>query len=460
MKSITFRLTFWYALAATSVAAVFMFAGYFFLERSFVAGLDELNDVEFEEIRPRLERLGSNASRAEVAKAIAEHAELDASLYFFQVGRNHGDVFYRSSNMRGAVLPVSIHHEPQSTAYTEELGTLRVGEYSVAGYDVHIAFSMRGLETLNAQLIRVASMLLVGVLVISVGIGYAISRLALNPISKIERTASRIGIRNLGERIEVSDTGDEIAQLGKLLNQMFERLEAAFSQAQRFAADASHELKTPLTLLRLRTEQLLRNDSSLSHAARDEMHAQLEDIEQLTRVIEDLLILSKAEAGALQLDLHERSVPDFLKDFEQDAAALAEDRSISFAAHQSFDGFACFDATWLRHALFNLLSNSLKFAPTGSRILLESSLVPQEWILVFLDEGPGVEDSKLVRIFDRFFTLNTERRNDKGSGIGLALVKAIVLQHGGNVTAANRLDRSGLRVEIRLPRPCSSPTTR
>lgn len=457
MKSITFRLIFWYALATTTVASVFMVIGYFALERNFIAGLDELNDVEFEEIRPRLGRLGDDAPPAAVVEAISKHAELDASLYYFQVGRSHGDVIYRSSNMRGATLPAAVHQAQRTTVSSAELGTLRVGEYSAGAFDVHIASSMFGLNSLKAKLLRVALLLMAGVLLFSVAIGYAISRLALNPIAKIERAAKRISINNLGERIEVSDTGDEISQLAKLLNQMFDRLQAAFSQAQRFAADASHELKTPLSLLHLRSEHLLRNETDMSKAIREELRGQLEDIESLSRVIEQLLILSKAEAGALTLDLQERLVGPFLQEFEQDARALAEDQGLVFQLEGRYDGRACFDETWLRHSLFNLLSNSLKFAPIGSRIELESRLEGEQWILDFKDEGPGVDASKLSRVFDRFFTTNTERRNDHGSGLGLALVKGIVQQGGGNVEASNRSERSGFRVVISMPRFCHRP---
>lgn len=449
MRSISVRLTLWYALAATITAAVFLLIGRYALESTYIAGIDDLNDKEFEEIGPRIASAPPGDIDA-VIKGVIEHTEIDASLYFFQIGRSDTSVFFRSSNLAGHRLPAAVHGKPAATVFDEEIGWLRVGEYKVNGYDVHIGSSLQGWRTLNARLLWVGGGILTLVLVSSVAIGYLLSRIALNPIANIERTASRIGVGNLSERIEDPNTKDELASLTVFLNEMFDRLESAVQQAQRFAADASHELKTPLSLVRLRTEALLKSDEALTDACQSELSEQLEDIERLGKVIDELLLLSKSEAGVLKQDIVERSTSGFLGDFSEDAQALCEDAGLTFSLVEHVRLTVPFDETWIRHVLFNLLSNSLKFSEQATVISLESSVEGKFWLLRFSDEGSGIEPSKLARIFDRFYS-DSMGLAVSGSGLGLALSRSIVIQHRGTIVAKNREDRSGVCIEIRLP---------
>ncbi len=426
-----------------------MFIGRYALEKSYIAGIDDLNDKEYEEIAPRILETDPGDIDAAVESIVA-HTEIDASLYFFQIARSDDSVFFTSSNLAGHHLPVEVHGKRVATVGDDELGLLRSAEYKVNGYDLHIASSLQGWETLNARLLQVLGVILSAVLVASLVVGYFLSRVALNPLANIERTANRIGVGNLSERIEIPNTKDELARLCLFLNELFDRLESAVLQAQKFASDASHELKTPLSLVRLRTESLLKAEDAVSEERREELEEQLKDIERLGLVIDDLLLLSKSEAGVLKLDLQERGTLGFLEDFAEDASALCEDRGVRFRLEEKARGVACYDDTWLRHTLFNLLSNALKFSSVGAEVYLESKIEEGRWVLLFQDEGPGVEAVKLTRIFERFYS-DTTGLEESGSGLGLALCKSIVLQHRGTIAAKNREDGSGLLIEIRLP---------
>ncbi|MDQ8202258.1 ATP-binding protein [Pelagicoccus sp. SDUM812003] len=449
MNSISFRLTIWYALAATITAALFLWVGRFALESSYIAGIDDLNDKELEEIAPRIE--ANSGSDEEVVASVLEHTEIDASLFFFQIGRNDRSAFFTSSNMARHTFPEAVHGQPRVTIEDEHLGRLRVAEYKVSGYDLHIASSLQGWDTLNAGLVRLASVILVGVFVGSLAIGYLLSRLALNPIANIQKTASRIGAENLSERIAVPNTKDEIARLTVFLNEMFERLEAAVLQAQQFAADASHELKTPLSLVRLRTEELLSRTGDGWPEARSELEGQLEDIERLTRVIDDLLLVSKAEAGVLKMNALERASKEFLEDFAEDARALCEDEGVRFELSLRATPLVSFDDVWMRHTLFNLLSNALKVTPRGGEIALVSDVNSHAWTLELRDSGPGLPASKLIRIFDRFYSEGFDEERNRGTGLGLALCRSIVDLHKGRISARNRSEASGLILRIEIP---------
>lgn len=449
MRSISFRLTIWYAAAAAVTAAAFMFFGRFLLENNYVSGVDDLNNKEWEEIGPRIRSTAPGDLKA-ASEAILHHTEIDASLYFFQLEREDGSVFFTSSNLGDHHFDFAEDEPKNFTRMSEEVGEVRVGRYSANGYRVYIATSLQAWENLNSQLVHLAGVVLLLVFLASLGIGYFISRVALRPIANIEKTANRIGVGNLSERIKIPNTRDEVARLTVFLNDLLDRLELAVMQAQRFAADASHELKTPLSLVRLRAESLLLGADVLTEKGKQELEEQLHDIERLAKVIDDMLLLAKSEAGVLKLNIIEHSTQHFLEDFSEDAATLCEDSGVTFVMEERALKHVAFDEVWMRHVLFNLLSNSLRCSESGSLVRLNSSIEGACWVIRFEDEGPGVAASKLQKIFDRFYSENASEHSE-GVGLGLAFCRSIVAQHRGQIVAENRTDRSGLRIVISLP---------
>jgi signal transduction histidine kinase len=450
MKSLTSRMTIWYALAATITAAGFMFFGSFLVESSYIEGVDFLNDKEFEEIRPRIDKFVAQGNDKAAIEAIKEHTELGAALFFFQVGHSHEDTFFVSDNLGGLELPHIVHRERRITVLDPELGLLRVGEYQVGGYDIHIASSLRSLEALKGNLLKATAISSIAIFLLSVAVGYFLSRIALKPISKIQETASRISAKNLGDRIEVSNTGDEVYRLATFLNSMFDRLEASFDQVQRFTADASHELKTPLSLIRLTAEELIVKGSVKTPECVTALEYQIELVDSLNKIVDDLLILAKADSGVLKLSYKEQNVKLLLEDFAQDASALCEDKGLSFAIENSYDGCVRCDPVWLRHLLFNLLSNAMRFSSPKGRVELISTVEVNEWVVVMKDEGPGVAEEKLGRIFERFY--HDEGINETtGSGLGLPLCRSIAQLHNGSLKVVNRDDRSGAVAILHLP---------
>ena len=152
-------------------------------------------------------------------------------------------------------------------------------------------------------------------------IGLALSRLALRPLRFIRETAQRINSENLSERIPPMKSHDELADLARLLNQMFDRLERSFNQVKRFAAEASHEIKTPLSLIRLHGEKLL-EDENLEHGHIEAIVAQLDEVARLNQIIDEMLFLSRAEANAIPLLLTKAAPEAMLAAFSQDALAF------------------------------------------------------------------------------------------------------------------------------------------
>jgi len=291
--------------------------------------------------------------------------------------------------------------------------------------------------------------LLLLMLIVSGVIGFFLSHILLRPLRQIQLTATHISSDNLSERIPVSDVKDEMSNLARLLNQMFDRLEAAFNQTRRFTAEASHELKTPLSLIRLQAEKLL-IDGGLKPPQEEALQVQLEEITRLNQIIEELLFLSRAEARAITLQLEPHELRTFLETFAADARVLAESRGTHFAFHLSTGGPAVFDARWIRQVLLNLLTNALKHSPRGGIVSLSSEQTDGWWRVVIEDEGPGVPADQRERIFERFVRLSPGGENG-GSGLGLAISRSIVTMHRGRIQAESAGNGRGLRVVFEIP---------
>jgi signal transduction histidine kinase len=298
---------------------------------------------------------------------------------------------------------------------------------------------------------EVCAGLLVAMLLASLLIGAALSRLVLNPVRSIRDTANRIRFDNLSERIPVGNVRDEIADLARLLNQMFDRLEASFDQIRRFTSEASHELKTPLSLIRLQAERMLA-DEAIEASHREPLHELLDEVDGLNRVIEDLLFLSRADAHAISLELKLQDPLPFLQGFAQDASVLAEHHGMRFVLEHTGEGQVAFESKWMRQVLLNLLVNAIRVSPPGGLISLGSTLDDGTWRLAVEDQGPGLTPEQRERMFERFVRFGVQGAEKlPGTGLGMAICRSIVALHGGRIEACPAHEGTGLNVEIRIP---------
>ena len=288
----------------------------------------------------------------------------------------------------------------------------------------------------------------------SIFFGHRLSRLALDPIRRIQQTAQRINANNLSARISTTGGNDEVADLGILLNQMFGRLEGSFQRLSRFAGDASHELKTPLSLIRLQSERLLLH-GNLGPGQQEVIQQQLESINRLNSVIDSLLFLAKSEVGAIRPNVARHHTVDFIDLFREDAQALCEDQGIVFEVVRNEPATASFDATLIRQVLLNLVTNALRITPARGRISLASWQQDGRWTVTVEDLGPGLPANQLERVFEPFARVDPPSEgqpfNDTGTGLGLAICRGVLEVHHGKIHAENRRSGPGLRVSFELP---------
>ncbi|MDB6126312.1 MAG: cusS [Verrucomicrobia bacterium] len=449
MKSIGTRLALWYAGVST-VTLIFLFvAGYYLLNQHLVNGLDLLNATEFEQIKSSLGPSPANLKPAEMEDRMRGTAETASVLFYVEIHGKSKGVLFSSRNLAGRALP----DIPGKRVFTVDSGSgeLRVGEFILGGLDVMVGTSFDQVRKVMDGYTEISLILVCLMLVFSLITGLVLSRAAMRPVRLIQETANHIRSDNLSERIPVADVQDEISNLARLLNEMFDRLELSFNQIRRFTAEASHELKTPLSLVRLHAENLLM-EGGLTPAQEEAVQMQLEEIARLNKIIEELLFLSRAEARAVRLDYRREDPAPFMASFAQDARALAEHRGMVFQSRIEGQGKVDFDPKWLRQVLFNLLQNALNISPPGGRISLVSDFTVESWRVAIEDQGPGVPTAQRERIFERFVRLESGGDHEvKGSGLGLAISRSIIGLHRGTIRAEAALQGTGLRVVFELP---------
>ena len=449
MKSIGARLALWYAAAATATLACLFVAGYYLLERYLIHGLDLLNESEFQQIKAHLGPDYRSLSPNVINQRIRETTDYASVLFYIDIhSPDTGTIFY-SSNLLGEPIP-DVKGQRRFDARINT-GLLRVGEFLLPPYDVSIATSANQVDGVMEGYSIVCAALLALMLLVSLAIGFGLSRLALRPVRLISATANRIGSDNLSERIPVPNVTDEIADLALLLNAMFDRLEASFKHVRRFAADASHELKTPLSLVRLHTEKLLAA-GALGEEHEEELHTVLEELQRVNATIDELLFLSRAESHSITLDLAPHEPSELLANFAVDAQVLAEHHALHFSYTHEGAGRVICEPRWLRRVLLNILSNAVNASPSGGHIRLRSQHLGEMWRVELEDEGMGVPASERERIFDRFVRIKTQpSREYEGTGLGLAICRGIIELHHGRILAEAGAEGRGLRVIFEIP---------
>lgn len=440
------------AVLVTSVTIAVLLAGGLLLNHQIEHGLELLQDVEAQEIG---QLLGTDTSIGgeEIERRISHDADSDAALFFIQVSRGN-QIAFRSDNLGDTLLPTSQSAGTRWTTRLPFLGRLRLSSYERGPWQIVVGSALRPSERLLRDYAKVSVGLVLGVGLLSVGLGYWFTRATLAPLRTIAATARRIRADNLGERIPVSGK-DELAALARLLNETFDRLQASFEQVRRFSADASHELKTPLALIRLNAERLrprLAQDAAAS-AALDDL---LEEVAQMHGVIERLLFIAKSESGALAITRRPLAMAPWLESFAEDAEALAEDRGVRFVLGENAAGELPVDADLVRQMLLNLVTNAVAASPAGGVVRLDSRPVEESrWQFSVIDEGPGLAPEQLAKAFERFVRFPSEKTGEaagRGHGLGLAICHAIADVHGGEIRLENRTERSGLRAVVTLPR--------
>jgi heavy metal sensor kinase len=459
-RSIRFRLTAWYSTVLALALAVFGLFTWFAVRGILFHAVDETLADRVAGVHRFMENQIGSLSVEEIRDEFKEHSVLGPGGDLFQVCDRAGVWLYRSASLENESVPIQLPSALPSSGSVEDRqvgGTnLRFLARSVTvlgnPYTIQVAVPTHelteGLTGFRWALIVLVPM----VLLAATGGGWWMSRKALAPVDEITASARSIGERSLSRRLPVPATDDELERLSKTLNQMLERIEDAFQRITQFTADASHELRTPVSLMRTTAELALRKQRSDADY-RQALQEVLDESERTSDLIENLLTLARADAGKAQIERTPVDVAALLLEVSEQAQKLASQKGIAFSLQSFAPGPRIVaDAGALRRLLLILLDNAMKYTPRGGTVAMSAACSGPRLLVELRDSGIGIGAADLPHIFERFYRADKSRNRDSGgAGLGLSLAKWIADVHQGDISVESTVDRGSLfRVELPL----------
>lgn len=437
-RSIRFRLTVWYALILSAALCIFSGLIWTMMEQRLLRDIRRGLDDEARRFTVFVATEMSEVPAVNLNDEIEEfcHA-LPSSSYLKLRPDGGGEPFLYPATE----LSPHPHYEILTRAMTigNQRYTLEIG---ASRAEMHRALEL--LQTLLFTLVPV-------VIAISCLGGAWLSRRALRPVDEITTAARAIGIENLASRLPSTGTGDELERLAQTWNATLARLESAVAVLSRFAADASHELRTPVAVIRTGAELALRRERS-PEAYREALHEIAAESERMTQLVEDLLFLARRDARAgmpmAPIDLRE-----VLNNAAQELHGLADARDIRIrVASGSDDATIAGNSAALRRLFLALLDNALKYSPGGTEV--SASVVRRDGriVAVVADQGIGIAGDDLPHIFQRFYRAN-KARSDGGHGLGLSLAQSIAAAHDAAIEVTSQPGHGSVFQVSFEPRP-------
>ena len=466
-RSIRFRLAAWHTLLLTGIFVVLGGVLYFQVRSHLQATILDLQARRADQIAHTLIAGPAAQGDAGLGDRIEALYAPERSDRFFRVTNRAGQVVYAS----GEPADESFDSRSVPTApagFTTGRVTLPDGRAVLvaavrapsipgpgSGYLVEVGASSAPVDLISDRLLRLLALCLPLVVVAVWAGGYLLVRLALKPVTKIAGKAAIISQHNLSERLPVADTGDELERLSESLNHMIARLDDAFTSSKRFVADASHELRTPFTIIRGELEALAQ-DADTPAGIKEQAGSLLEEVERLSRIVDQLFALSRLDVGEAQAEWLPVDLGELATATADQMALLAADRNIALSVEASPDVKVFGDRSRLKQIVVNLLDNAIKYTPREGKVVLAVHAAEGFAFVVVTDTGIGIDPTSLPHVFERFYRdAQARATHTDGAGLGLAIIKAIALAHDGEVSVESAPGQ-GSRFQVRLPLAGSS----
>jgi heavy metal sensor kinase len=285
---------------------------------------------------------------------------------------------------------------------------------------------------------------------VSLAGGWFMAGRALRPVDAITVAAQRIAGGDLTQRLKVPSAADEIGRLTKTFNDMIDRLETSFRQIRQFSSDASHELRTPLTVMKGETELALRRPRE-TEDYKVVLESNLEEIDRMTRIVDELLFLSRADMGEVKMEHLPVSLDVLVEDLHRQASLLGQEQDIEVVLRTTAPAVVLGDELRLRELFLNLLDNAVKYSRPGGTVDIALTIEQTHARVTVTDHGIGIAKEDQARIFDRFYRTDDARAHTKkGTGLGLAICAWIVESHRGHLEVQSKVGE-GSTVTVILP---------
>jgi heavy metal sensor kinase len=470
--SLRVKLTFFYLAILFALFVLFGSLIYSYIARSLRSTIDDALRYQIEKVEMMRAALANGADISEMMAARGENEEpfLQVSPGVMQIIGEEGQVADQTPENLPVQIPIDLDYlrnlEIGKTDFmTERLPNgeeLRLATRRVQGHiETEGSYYIRLGQSLSAMQIARKRLLVMLIFAIPVALllgsagGLVLANQALRPVDRITRTAERIGAGDLTERVPVPAVMDEIGRLAATFNQMISRLQAAFERQKQFTSDASHELRTPLAVMRGDIEITLRRERT-SEEYKRALTSNLEEIVRLSRLVEDLLMLARADSGRVELRLEPVDLNMLCQQMVEYITPLAQQReqNLQYEPQMEPDRQVVINADLhrIKQLFLNLLDNAIKYTDLKGVITLGLKIEDKQAVITVSDTGRGIPPEDVPHIFERFFRRSapTSDRSAPGSGLGLSIVKWIVESHKGRIDASSVVGK-GTTFSVRFP---------
>jgi heavy metal sensor kinase len=456
------RLTVQYFLVLAVSFVAFFWVSDIGFQRSVEATVDNASRTNLGTVRRLLLANSPLRGEAQLHQELSQLAGLWANGALFEVADAHGNWIFRPQPFLRIypALPQSRDTDISFATSNLESSQYRIALQRVATggtvYDIHAAVPTEPFDQALDHFRLIEKEILPVLVVLASLLGYWLSGRALAPVNRIIETAGRIGAPNLSSRLEVPRARDELQRLTETLNAMLARIEASFKSITQFTADASHDLRTPVAVIRATAEITLRKPRTPEDYRRA-LATILETSVDTSELLENLLTLARADAGAAGMEMHRLDLAAHVQKARERAALLGLEKALDVTAMTPPEPvWVKADAIAVDRLLLILLDNAVKYSPSGGRCEIALSQSENHAEITVRDTGAGIPQAELNNIFDRFYRVDRARsRNTGGAGLGLAIARWIAEMHGGTIAAESTLGAgSAFRVQIPV---CAEP---
>jgi len=431
--SLRWKLVTWAALFAFSASVICLWSTWVLLRAQEVQALDRRLMTDARELFRDIENFQGANKRRELTERYVPLALRDRLV---EVRGPDGEILYISPNLSEPVLRDGIE-----TFHTRQIGgrAVRIGVFRDQELTLHVGADLKDIEQLGWEIARSLVIVIPVVLLLIAAGSWWLGSIALTPIESIRRAAQRITAERLDERIPSGGSADEIGGLVDVLNATFERLQGSFEQAARFSADASHQLKTPIAILRAGIDEIL-NEPGLSSAHRERVADLLQQTRRLSSVAENLLLLSRADTGRLALRTMEFDLGKLLEGSLEDARILGAGSNLQIEANIPEPLPIKGDREMISLTVQNLVENAVKYNRPGGKILVSAQKHDHIVQICVGNNGRGIAPGQAPHLFERFYRARGDEQTP-GHGLGLSIARELARAHGGDLTlTASRAD--------------------
>ncbi len=353
------------------------------------------------------------------------------------------------NTMERALKGEAIYETIESVNPRLRMLTLPIFENKKVTSIIQVGSSMADFDETMRKLLLVMIISIPTSIGVTIIVGYFMAKKTLKPVDQIRRAAVKISSTNLDERIDIKGRKDELSRLAQTFNAMISRLKDAFQRVNQFSIDVSHELKTPLTILKGETELGLRKDRN-NEEYKKLLASNLEEIDRMSRIIDDLLLLSKADRKDVKLNTENISLRDLVADVCINMKIFAENKGVDLFVNELADVRLMGDELKLRRMLWNILENGIKYTQKGGAVTVSSFTNNGYACINVQDNGVGISEEDVQYIFDRFYRADRSRKRESGSGLGLSISKWIAEAHNGAIEVQSK-PSVGSQFSIKLP---------